>query len=285
MNFDKNKLITLANKTKVLEKKEEIKLIKLWQTKKDEKSLEKILKSYMRLIVSVANKYLHYGLPREDLVQEGIVGIMNAIEKFDLSKGFRLSTYSKWWIRALIQEYILKNWSIVKAGSSASQKALFFNLNKLKKIINYNSFEFMGNNEVQKVAKILKVKSSQVETMENRLTLGDQSLNQTLSDDSNNDLMSLLKDESPTQDIILEQTYNDKEKKDTLYKAINQLKDREKIIILNRKLEEKAKTLEEMGKKLNISKERVRQIENKALQNLRKNILSISNQNKEFFIN
>ena len=143
----------------------------------------------------------------------------------------------------------------------------------------------MGNNEVQKVAKILKVKSSQVETMENRLTLGDQSLNQTLSDDSNNDLMSLLKDESPTQDIILEQTYNDKEKKDTLYKAINQLKDREKIIILNRKLEEKAKTLEEMGKKLNISKERVRQIENKALQNLRKNILSISNQNKEFFIN
>ena len=121
--------------------------------------------------------------------------------------------------------------------------------------------------------------------MENRLTLGDQSLNQTLSDDSNNDLMSLLKDESPTQDIILEQTYNDKEKKDTLYKAINQLKDIEKIIILNRKLEEKAKTLEEMGKKLNISKERVRQIENKALQNLRKNILSISNQNKEFFIN
>ena len=143
----------------------------------------------------------------------------------------------------------------------------------------------MGNNEVQKVAKILKVKSTQVETMENRLTLGDQSLNQTLSDDSNNDLMSLLKDESPTQDKILEQTYHDKEKKDLLYKAINQLKDREKIIILNRKLEEKAKTLEEMGKKLNISKERVRQIESKALQKLRKNILSISNQNKEFFIN
>jgi len=271
--------------TGTLDKDEEYRLINQWQKYQNEEALNKILEAYLRLVVSIARKFIHYGLPKEDLIHEGILGIIHALKKFDISKNFRLSTYARWWIRASMQEYLLKNWSIVKSGSTASQKALFFSLNKLKKQINYNSYDYMGDRELKMISKILNVKSLEVQNMESRLAMGDQSLNQTIKDDNNIDLMSLLKDDSPIQDIVVEKKYDGKAKNIWLKKAIGQLKERERIIIFNRKLKEKAKTLEDVGKILNISKERVRQIENQALKKLRKNILKISNQSKDFFIN
>ena len=269
----------------VLEKDEEISLISNWQKNKDKKSLDKIIKAYYRLINAVAKKYSGYGLPREDLINEGTLGIIHALNKFDLSKGFRLSTYARWWIRAKIQDYILKNWSIVKVGSTATQKNLFFNLKKLKKQISCVSAEFMGDEELKRVSKILNVKTIDAQNMENRLTMGDQSLNQKINDENNNDLMSILVDDSPLQDVILEKNLDDNLKKKWIGMSIDMLKERERQIVINRRLNSKSKTLNEIAKNLNISKERVRQIEVSALEKIKKNILKISNQPKNFFIN
>ncbi len=271
-----------------LEKEEEYKLIEKWQYNEDEKSLIRLISAYKRLVASIAKKYLSYGLQMEDLINEGILGLIISLKKFDLSKGFRLSTYARWWIRASIQNYILKNWSIVKTASTTSHKSLFFNFNKLKKQINFNSFDYLGQEELTKISKMLNIKSIDIQNMETRLSQGDQSLNQkiNINDNADNpDLLSLIKDESPTQDILFEKENDDKLKNKWLKKAINLLKDREKIIISSRKLEEKAKTFEELGKKLNLSKERVRQIEVQALKKLKNNILEISKQPKNFFVN
>ena len=282
----KNNKYKSTNIEMPLEKEEEFELIKKWQKYSDKKSLNRIIGAYKRLANSVARKYLSYGLPKDDLIHEGILGIIIALEKFDISKGFRLSTYARWWIRASIQNYILKNWSIVKSSSNASHKALFFNLNKLKKQIDFKSFDYMGDEEINKISKILKIKSFEIQNMESKLSMGDQSLNQNINEDNNQiDLLSLLKDDSPTQDSVVEKNNDDKLKNEWLAKALNQLKDREKMIILNRKLEEKAKTFEELGKKLKLSKERVRQIEVEALKKLKISILEISKQPKNFFIN
>ena len=270
-----------------LEKEEEYKLIEKWQYNEDEKSLIRLISAYKRLVASIAKKYLSYGLQMEDLINEGILGLIISLKKFDLSKGFRLSTYARWWIRASIQNYILKNWSIVKTASTTSHKSLFFNFNKLKKQINFNSFDYLGQEELTKISKMLNIKSIDIQNMETRLSQGDQSLNKkiNINDNADNpDLLSLIKDESPTQDILFEKENDDKLKNKWLKKAINLLKDREKIIISSRKLEEKAKTFEELGKKLNLSKERVRQIETEALKKLQENLLKISNQSKDFFL-
>ena len=271
-----------------LEKEEEYKLIEKWQYNEDEKSLIRLISAYKRLVASIAKKYLSYGLQMEDLINEGILGLIISLKKFDLSKGFRLSTYARWWIRASIQNYILKNWSIVKTASTTSHKSLFFNFNKLKKQINFNSFDYLGQEELTKISKMLNIKAIDIQNMETRLSQGDQSLNKkiNINDNADNpDLLSLIKDESPTQDILFEKENDDKLKNQWLKKAINLLKDREKIIISSRKLEEKAKTFEELGKKLNLSKERVRQIEVQALKKLKNNILEISKQPKNFFVN
>jgi RNA polymerase sigma-32 factor len=267
-----------------LQKEEEFELINDWRDNKTPRSLQKILNSYLRLAVSYARKYSSYGLPIDDLIHEGVLGIMHALEKFDTSKDFRLSTYASWWIRASIQDYILKNWSVVRTGSTASQKALFFNLKKIKQQINDVSREFMGQNEINKVSNMLNVKSIDIQNMESRLTAGDLHLNQKVDSDSENDLMSLLADERQNPEETFEE-FNDKNiKKDFINKAIDTLNDREKTIISLRKFREKSITLDELGQKLKISNERVRQIETKALEKLKRSLLEISNQNKEFFI-
>ena len=282
--FFSNNLIELSKKASILEKDEEFALINDWRDNKTPRSLQKILNSYLRLAVSYARKYSSYGLPIDDLIHEGVLGIMHALEKFDTSKDFRLSTYASWWIRASIQDYILKNWSVVRTGSTASQKALFFNLKKIKQQINDVSREFMGQNEINKVSNMLNVKSIDVQNMESRLTGGDVHLNQKVDNDTENDLMSLLADERQNPEETFED-FNDKNiKKDFINKAINTLNDREKTIIQLRKFRDKSITLDELGQKLKISKERVRQIETKALDKLKKSLLEISNQNKEFFI-
>ncbi len=282
--FFSNNLIELSKKASILEKDEEFYLINDWRDNKTPKSLQKILNSYLRLAVSYARKYSSYGLPIDDLIHEGVLGIMHALEKFDTSKDFRLSTYASWWIRASIQDYILKNWSVVRTGSTASQKALFFNLKKIKQQINDVSREFMGQNEINKVSNMLNVKSIEVQNMESRLTGGDLHLNQRVDNDNENDLMSLLADDRQNPEESFED-FNDKNiKKDFINKAIDTLNDREKTIIRLRKFREKSITLDELGQKLKISKERVRQIETKALEKLKKTLLEISQQNKEFFI-
>ena len=282
--FQSNNLIELSKKAAILEKDEEFRLINDWRDNKTPKSLQKILNSYLRLAVSYARKYSSYGLPIDDLIHEGVLGIMHALEKFDTSKDFRLSTYASWWIRASIQDYILKNWSVVRTGSTASQKALFFNLKKIKQQINDVSREFMGQDEINKVSSMLNVKSLEVQNMESRLTGGDLHLNQKVDNETENDLMSLLADERQNPEETYED-FNDKNiKKDFINQAIDTLNEREKTIIRLRKFRERSITLDELGQKLKISKERVRQIETKALEKLKKSLLYISQQNKEFLV-
>tara|TARA_B100000989_G_scaffold227359_1_gene174420 strand:+ start:180 stop:1046 length:867 start_codon:yes stop_codon:yes gene_type:complete len=283
-NFYKSNLIELSKNAKILEKDEEFFLINDWRDNKNPKSLQKILDSYLRLAVSFARKYSSYGLPIDDLIHEGVLGIMHALDKFDTSKDFRLSTYASWWIRASIQDYILKNWSVVRTGSTASQKALFFNLKKIKQQINDISRDYMGQDEIDKVSNMLKVKSFEVQNMESRLTGGDLHLNQKVDSESENDLMSLLPDDRQNPEEVTESINDSNVKKDYINSAIETLNEREKTIIKLRKFQEKSITLDELGKKLKISKERVRQIETKALEKLKKTILEISQQDKEFFV-
>jgi RNA polymerase sigma-32 factor len=282
--FFTNNLVDFSKKSKILEKNEEFYHIEKWRLERESKSLKIILNAYLRLAVSYARKYKNYGLPLDDLIHEGVLGIMHALEKFDVSKDFRLSTYASWWIRASIQDYILKNWSVVKTGSTASQKALFFNLKKIKQQISDVSSDYMGQKEIDKVSEILNVKNLEVQNMESRLTVGDVHLNQKIDSESDNDLMSLLQDNRSNPEESLESFNDGKLKKEFIDKAILTLNEREKIIIKSRKLKEKNITLDELGKMLKISKERVRQIETKALSKLKLAILEISQQNKEFFV-
>ena len=239
-----NNLVEYSRRAKVLDKTEEFKLITQWRDHQNQRALQKILNSYIRLAVSYARKYVNYGLPLDDLIHEGILGIMHALEKFDISKDFRLSTYASWWIRASIQDYILKNWSIVKTGSTASQKQLFFNLKKIKKQILDVSKDYLGQSELNKVSKMLNVKTMEIQNMESRLTGGDVFLNQTIGDEDGNDLMSLLPDTSPNPEELSEEYNDSKSKKDWINKAIETLSEREKIIIKSRKLKEKSTTLD-----------------------------------------
>ena len=279
-----NNLIDFSKKSKILEKDEEFYHIEKWINDRNPDSLKVIMNAYLRLAVSYARKYKSYGLPIDDLIHEGVLGIMHALEKFDTSKGFRLSTYASWWIRASIQDYILKNWSVVKTGSTASQKALFFNLRKIKQQISDVSSDYMGQKELNKVSEILNVKNLDVQNMESRLSGGDVHLNQKIDEESGGDLMSLLQDERSNPAEVFEDLSDTKLKKDFIHKAIATLNEREITIIKLRKLKEKSITLDELGKMLKISKERVRQIETKALEKLKNAILDISQQNKEFFI-
>jgi len=279
-----NNLVEFSRKSKMLDKEEEFYHIENWRNKRKSESLKVILNSYLRLAVSYARKYKSYGLPLDDLIHEGVLGIMHALEKFDISKDFRLSTYASWWIRASIQDYILKNWSVVKTGSTASQKALFFNLRKIKQQISDVSSDYMGQKEIDQVSEMLNVKNFEVQNMESRLSGGDVFLNQKIDNDSENDLMSLLEDDRANPEESFQDFNDGKIKKDYIEKAILTLNERERTIIKLRKLREKSITLDELGQMLKISKERVRQIETKALEKLKIIILKISQQNKEFFI-
>ena len=282
-NFNGN-LVEYSRKAPVLDKKKEYELIEKWKENRDERALQQILDAYLRLAVSYAKKYINYGLPLDDLIHEGILGIMHALEKFDISKDFRLSTYASWWIRASIQDFILKNWSVVKTGSTASQKQLFFNLKKIKQKILDVSKDYMGQQELNEVSDMLKIKPFEIQNMESRLSGGDLFLSQPIGDEDSNDLLSILPDESKTPEDLSEELLDGKSKQTWLLNAIETLSEREKIIIKSRKLKDKSVTLDELGSMLKISKERVRQIETKALEKLKKTILEISQQEKEFFV-
>ena len=219
--------------------------------------------------------YRGYGLPVTDLISEGNVGIMQAVKKFDPEKGFRLATYAMWWIRAQIQEYVLHSWSLVKIGTTAAQKKLFFNLRKIKnQLVSIDSGNLSPEN-VREIATRLDVKEGEVLDMENRLFTSDQSLNIKLGEENDTEWQDLIQDQKDTHDKIIEKKDELEYRRSLFVKALDVLNDREKEIIKLRKLKENPLKLEELSKKYKISRERVRQIEEKALEKIKQEILNI----------
>ena len=260
----------------ILTAEEEYMLAKRFKEHGDNKAAHKLVTSHLRLVAKIAMGYRGYGLPVTDLISEGNVGIMQAVKKFDPEKGFRLATYAMWWIRAQIQEYVLHSWSLVKIGTTAAQKKLFFNLKKLKNQLESIDEGNLSPENVREIAKRLNVKEAEVVSMENRLFSSDQSLNVQIGTEEKTEWQDTIKDDRKTQDTIIENINEFDYRKNLLAKAMNVLNPREKQIIKLRKLSEKPKKLEEFSKQFEISRERVRQIEEKAMEKLQNEILKIT---------
>jgi len=260
----------------ILTKEEEYMLAKRFKEHDDTDAAHKLVTSHLRLVAKIAMGYRGYGLPITDLISEGNVGIMQAVKKFDPEKGFRLATYAMWWIRAQIQEYVLHSWSLVKIGTTAAQKKLFFNLKKLKNQLSSIDSGNLSPENVREIATRLDVKEAEVIDMDNRLYTGDQSLNAQIVNEGGTEWQDMLVDDKDTQDQIYEKKNEHSYRKKIFKKALKVLNKREKEIIILRKLRDKPLKLEELSTKYKISRERVRQIEEKALQKLQKEILNIS---------
>lgn len=259
----------------LLERDHELDLARRWRDKQDEKALHELVQSYTRLVVAMAAKFRNYGLPMGDLIQEGNIGLMQAANRFDPDREVRFSTYAQWWIRAAIQDYVLRNWSIVRTGTTAAQKSLFFNLRRLRaKIERENEREGLGEKDHKKIAKKLKVKVSEVQAMEGRLSGVDNSLNTKIGENGEDEWMSLLTDEGPNPEDVVTDMKDAETRSRWLNKALGGLDDREQKIITERHLGEDVVTLEELGKDLGISKERVRQLEARAIDKLKTSLSS-----------
>ena len=260
----------------ILTAEEEFMLAKRYKEHGDSDAAHKLVTSHLRLVAKIAMGYRGYGLPVTDLISEGNVGIMQAVKKFDPEKGFRLATYAMWWIRAQIQEYVLHSWSLVKIGTTAAQKKLFFNLRKLKNQLTSIDSGNLSPENVREIATRLDVKEVEVIDMNNRLYGGDQSLNAKVSGEAETEWQDMLVDQNEIQGEILEKKNEMSYRKKIFKKALEVLNEREKEIITLRKLREKPLKLEELSAKFNISRERVRQIEEKALKKLQKEVSNIS---------
>ncbi len=282
IDYDR-KFLNSSTKQLYLSKEDERFLINKWQLEKDAKSLNKIVLSHLRLIISIANKFKNYGLPINELVQEGNVGLMQALDKFDLNRDLRFSTYSSWWIKAAMQAYILKNWSIVKIGTSAAQKSLFFKLKSIISKIEKDNNSHFSDYHQQKLADEIGVKFKDIEEMKGRLFGSDQSLNFSLSDNSELESQDLLVDEKPSPEQNAIYNIDCKKISNLINEALNKLPEREKIIIGARQLSDNTVTLEKLGKDLGISKERVRQLEGNALKKLKSNLQGKVNK-KHYFL-
>ena len=259
----------------ILTADEEYMLAKRYKEHGDTEAAHKLVTSHLRLVAKIAMGYRGYGLPVTDLISEGNVGIMQAVKKFDPERGFRLATYAMWWIRAQIQEYVLHSWSLVKIGTTAAQKKLFFNLKKLKNQLSSIDSGDLSPENAREIATRLNVKEAEVLDMNNRLFSGDQSLNIQVGSEGDAEWQDMLVDSHDTQDKIIANADELLYRKKIFEQAIEILNDREKEIIKLRKLKEKPVKLEELSKKFNISRERVRQIEEKALEKLQKEISNI----------
>ncbi len=254
----------------LLEKDHELDLARRWRDERDEKALHELVRSYTRLVVSAASKFKNYGLPMGDLIQEGNIGLMQAAERFEYERGFRFSTYATWWIRSAIQDYVLRNWSIVRTGTTAAQKSLFFNLRRLRgKIERANGAEGLDDISRAKIAKDLRVKVKDVEDMEQRLFSPDQSLNMKISEDGEEEAIAFLTDNRPNPEDIVIGMKDSQTRSKWLASALSDLSDREQKIIKERHLTYEAVTLEDLGKELGVSKERVRQLEARAMEKLK----------------
>ena len=254
----------------MLEQEQEYMLAKAWHAKGDSKAAHKLVTSHLRLVAKIAMGYRGYGLPIADLIAEGNIGMMHAVKKFDPEKGFRLATYAMWWIKAAIQEFVLRSWSQVKLGTTASQKKLFFNLRKIKNKINAIEDGDMNIDQVDHIAKKLNVSKKDVIDMNRRMSNQDQSLNAPIgkTDGESGEWQDLLADEREDQEEKISYYQEFDKKRKLMTEALNFLKDREKDIIIKRRLSETPKTLEELSQEYNVSRERIRQIETRAFEKL-----------------
>jgi len=260
----------------MLSLEEEYMLAKSWKERGDLKSAEKLVTSHLRLVAKIAMGYRGYGLPASELVSEGSIGLMQAVKKFDPEKGFRLATYAMWWIKASIQEYVLRSWSLVKMGTTSAQKKLFFNLKKIKNQLSATETGDLSPNHVEEISKRLNVKKEEVVSMNRRLAGKEKSLNTPVNNEDGAEWQDWIVDSNVDQELKHSQNQELSIRKKLMSKSIKVLNLREKEILIARRLSEDVATLENLSKKYKISRERVRQIETKAFEKLQKAMLSIS---------
>ena len=257
----------------MLDAEEEYMLAKNWRKTGNLKSAEKLVTSHLRLVAKIAMGYKGYGLPVNEMISEGNVGLMQAVKKFEPEKGFRLATYAMWWIKAAIQEYILRSWSLVKIGTTTAQKKLFFNLKKLKNQIAPRTEGDLKNEHVSEIAKKLNVKEEEVVSMNRRLSGKEHSLNAPIGEDGDQ-WQDWVVDKEMDHELRFSQQEEMSQRKDLLQDSLKILNEREKEILYARRLTDEPLTLEVLSKKYKISRERIRQIENKAFEKLQKHMLN-----------
>ena len=260
----------------MLDAEEEYMLAKSWKDRGNLKAAHKLVTSHLRLVAKIAMGYRGYGLPVNELISEGNIGLMQAVKKFDPERGFRLATYAMWWIKAAIQEYVLKSWSLVKMGTTTAQKKLFFNLKKLKNQIAPNQEGDLRNEHVEEISKRLDVDSREVINMNRRLMGHEKSLNDPIKAGETDEWQDWLIDDRLDQELIMSQKQEFDDKKELLYESMTILNEREKEILQARRLTDDPKTLEELSQKYKVSRERIRQIETKAFEKLQKSMINSS---------
>jgi len=254
----------------MLSPEEEYQLAKRWKDEGDQEAAHKLVTSHLRLVAKIAMGYRGYGLPLGELISEGNVGMMQAVKRFDPDRGFRLATYAMWWIRAAIQEYILHSWSLVKMGTTAAQKKLFFNLRRLKGQMAALEEGDLQPEQVEKIARVLAVPEQDVVSMNRRLASPDHSLNAPVRADSEGEWQDWLVDEQETQESELAEREDLSNRRMLLGEALKTLNERERHILIERRLKDNPTTLEDLSQQYNISRERVRQIEVRAFEKLQK---------------
>lgn len=272
-----------AMKAELLDAETELRLAYAWRDQRDEAALHRLITAYMRLAISMASKFKRYGAPMNDLIQEAGLGLMKAADKFDPDRGVRFSTYAVWWIKASIQDYVMRNWSMVRTGSTSSQKSLFFNMRRVQARLERESAaagEVLDKHQMrQMISTEIGVPLHDVEMMEGRLSGSDYSLNATQSvEDEGREWIDALVDESAQADEMVEHRHDTEQLRAWLLSALNSLNERERFIVRERKLRDQPRTLESLGDELNLSKERVRQLEAAAFSKMRK---SLENQSRE----
>ena len=260
----------------MLDAEEEYMLAKNWRENGNLQSAHKLVTSHLRLVAKIAMGYRGYGLPVNELISEGNIGLMQAVKKFDPDKGFRLATYAMWWIKAAIQEYVLRSWSLVKMGTTSAQKKLFFNLKKIKNQIAPGQEGDLRDEQVKEISKRLDVDSDEVVNMNRRMMGQEKSLNDPIKVGETEEWQDWLTDEGLDQELLVSQQQEYNDKKELLNSAMKILDDREKEIIIARRLAEDPSTLEDLSKKYKISRERIRQIETKAFEKLQKSMINAS---------
>ena len=263
----------------MLSNEEEYMLAKSWKDRGDLKSAQKLVTSHLRLVAKIAMGYRGYGLPVSEMVSEGNIGLMQAVKKFEPEKGFRLATYAMWWIKASIQEYILRSWSLVKMGTTTAQKKLFFNLKKLKNQLSASNSGDLKPEHVNEISKRLNVKKEEVISMNRRLLGKEKSLNDPVMDDSGTEWQDWIVDDKIDQELKLSHKQEFDQRKKLMDESISILNPREKEILTARRLTENVATLEDLSKKYKVSRERIRQIETKAFEKLQKAMLNATKSN------
>jgi len=265
--------IKQSMKQPLLERDHEFEIARRWREEGDEAALHELVSSYTRLVVALATKFRNYGLSMGDLVQEGNVGLMQAAARFEPDREIRFSTYATWWIRSAMQDFVLRNWSIVRTGTTAAQKSLFFNLRRMRAKIEEASGRVLDDAGREKIAIDLGVDVSEVESMETRMAASDQSLNSPVADGSESEWQDFIADTRANPEEVVIGMRDAQTRSRWLAEALGELSTRERTIIAQRRLTDEGATLEELGRELGVSKERVRQLEHRALMKLRTSIL------------